>query len=252
MERSVGEVFCKRVAAAVLLAGMLATGSVAAADTETPYGAYLAGRHAQERHDYAAAAAWFEDALKSDPESPELITRTFLMEASEGRFDRARSLAEKELKLDPTDAVAQLILMADRIKTGDKIGALARAQALPTDGLHRYLGPLARAWTQMAMGDLAGADAALRQLDKFNGFAPLQYYQLGLLYDFAGYPDTAEEHFSKTLDASGQINWRLTDAIANFYGRHGRADKADALYQRFIRENAGSELAEWASARKPG
>jgi tetratricopeptide (TPR) repeat protein len=252
MERLVDDIFRKRAVAGLLLASVLAMGSAAAAATETPFGAYLAGRHAQETRDYTAAALWFEDALKSDPESPELITRTFLMEASEGRFDRARSLAEKELKLDPTDAVAQLILMADRIKTGDKIGALARAQALPTDGVHRYLGPLARAWTQMAMGDLTGADAALRQLDKFNGFAPLQYYQLGLLYDFAGYPDTAEDYFSKTLDASGQINWRLTDAIANFYERHGRADKADALYQRFIRENAGSELAEWASARKPG
>jgi len=252
MERLVDDIFRKRAVAGLLLASVLAMGSAAAAATETPFGAYLAGRHAQETRDYTAAALWFEDALKSDPESPELITRTFLMEASEGRFDRARSLAEKELKLDPTDAVAQLILMADRIKTGDKIGALARAQALPTDGLHRYLGPLARAWTQMAMGDLAGADAALRQLDKFNGFAPLQYYQLGLLYDFAGYPDTAEDYFSKTLDASGQINWRLTDAIASFYERHGRADKADALYQRFVRENAGSELAEWASARKPG
>ena len=244
MERSVGDVFCKRAAAAVLLAGILATGSAAAADTQTPFGAYLAGRHAQERRDYAAAAAWFEDALKSDPESPELITRTFLMEASEGRFERARALAEKELRLDPTDAVAQLILLIDRVEAGDEAGALARAETLPADGLHRFLGPLARAWTRMGMGNLAGADAALRQLEKFNGLAPLEFYQLGLLYDFAGYPDTAEDNFRKTLDVTGQLNWRLTDAIGNFYERHGRADKAAALYQRFTRENAGSELAE--------
>ena len=99
--------------------------------TETPFGAYLAGRHAEETRDYAAAASWFEDALKTDPRSPELISRTFLMEADEGHFDRARSLAERELNLDPTDAVAELILMIDRIKAGDKAGALARAEALP-------------------------------------------------------------------------------------------------------------------------
>jgi tetratricopeptide (TPR) repeat protein len=252
MERSVDDIFPNRALGGLLLAGVLTIASAAAAGTETPFGAYLAGRHAQETRDYTAAALWFEDALKADPESPELINRTFLMEASEGRFDRARALAEKELKLDPTDAVAELILMVDRIKTGDEKGALVRAEALPAEGVHRFVGPLARAWTQMAMGELAGADAALRQLDKFNGFAPLQNYQLGLLYDFAGHPDTAEDYFSKTIDASGQINWRLTDAIANFYERHGRADKADALYQRFIRENAGSELAEWVSARQPG
>jgi tetratricopeptide (TPR) repeat protein len=251
VEHSVTDILRNSAGASLLLAGFLAIGSAAAADTETPFGAYLAARHAQERRDYAAAAAWFEDALKSDPESPELITRTFLMEASEGRFDRARVLAEKELRLDPTDAVAQLILLIDRAKAGDKAGALARAETLPADGLHRFLGPLARAWTRMGMGDLAGADAALRQLERFNGLAPLEFYQLGLLYDFAGDPDTAEDNFRKTLDASGQLNWRLTDAIANFYERHGRADKAVALYQRFIRENAGSELAESLLARKP-
>ena len=64
-------------------------GGTAAADSETPFGAYLAGRHAQEKRDYPAAAKWFEDALKSDPDSPELITRTFLMETSEGHFDQA-------------------------------------------------------------------------------------------------------------------------------------------------------------------
>jgi tetratricopeptide (TPR) repeat protein len=101
------------------------------------------------------------------------------------------------------------------------------------------------------VGDIIGADAALRQLDKFNGFAPLEYYQLGLLYDFAGQPDTAEENFKKTLEVTGQLNWRLTDAIANFYQRHGRADMADALYHRFIKDNSGSELAESVLAQKP-
>src|SRR5271168_2608202 len=237
--------------AGFLLACAVATPSEAALSMENPFGAYLAGRHAQETRDYAAAASWYEDALKTDPGSPELISRTFLMEASEGRFDRARSLAEQELTLDSTDAVAELVLLIDRVKAGDKAGALARAEALPGDGVHRFLGPLARGWTRMAVGDLAGADAALRELDKFNGFAPLEFYQLGLLYDFAGQPDKAEENFKKTLEATGQLNWRLTDAMANFYERHGRADEADALYQRFIKENAGSELAESVLARKP-
>jgi len=251
MNEKVLDIFRLGGLAGLLLAFVFAVPSEAAPSVETTSGTYLAGRHAQETRDYAAAASWFEDALKTDPESPELISRTFLMEASEGRFDRARSLAVQELKLDSTDAVAELVLLIDRVNAGDKAGALARAEALPSEGVHRFLGPLALAWTRMAVGDLAGADAALRQLDKFNGFAPLEYYQLGLLYDFAGQPDKAEENFKKTLDATGQLNWRLTDAMANFYERHGRADEADALYQRFIKDNAGSELAESVLARKP-
>jgi tetratricopeptide (TPR) repeat protein len=244
--------------AGLVFAGLL-TGASAAAPSgdkselaaETPFGAYLAARHAQHGRDYQAAASWFEDALRADPASPELITRTFLMQASIGRFDRARTLAESELKLDSTDAVAQLVLMINQVQAGDKPAALMRAEALPRDGVHRFVGPLARAWTRMAVGEVAAADEALQEFDKFNGFAPLKYYQLGLIYDFAGQADLAEENFKKTLEASGQLNWRLTDAMANFYERHGRNDEAQALYQRFINENAGSELAESVLASKP-
>ena len=43
----------------------------------------------------------------------------------------------------------------------------------------------------------------------------------------------AEENYEKALAGSEQLNWRLTDAMANFYERHGRDDEAQALYQRF-------------------
>ena len=155
------------------------------------------------------------------------------------------------LDLDGSDAVADLVLLLDRVEAGDNAAALARAEALPDDGLHRYAGPLVLAWTQMAVGNLAGADAALQGLDKFDGFAPLKYFQLGLLYDFAGQPDKAEQYYLKTLDVTGQLNWRLTDAMANFYLRHGRPDQALAIYKRFVAENSGSELAESVMANKP-
>jgi len=226
-------------------------GKLPAIAAETPFGAYLAGRHAQEEGDYRTAALWYEEALKADPRSPELISRTFDMEAQSGRFDKALPLAQKVLDLDGSDAVADLVLLLDRVEAGDNAAALARAEALPDDGLHRYAGPLVLAWTQMAVGNLAGADAALQGLDKFDGFAPLKYFQLGLLYDFAGQPDKAEQYYLKTLDVTGQLNWRLTDAMANFYLRHGRPDQALAIYKRFVAENSGSELAESVMANKP-
>ena len=244
-----------------LIAGALTATATAAAATAggdvpgsaaaSPYGAYLAGRHAQEEGSYRAAARWYEEALRADPQSAEVISRTFLMEADDGHFNEAVPLAEQALKLDSSDAVADLVLLVDSAKAGDKAAALARAEALPDDGLHRYVGPLARAWTRMGMGNLPGAEAALHDLDKFDGFAPLEYFQLAMIYDFAGNGAKAEEYYKKTLDATGQLNWRLTDAMANFYERHGRNDEAQAVYQRFVKENAGSELAETVQDYKP-
>jgi tetratricopeptide (TPR) repeat protein len=215
------------------------------------YGTYLAGRHAEQLRDYPAAIAWFDKAITADPNSPELISRTFLMAVGAGDFDRARVLADEELKLDPSDALAELVLIIDRLKAGDAGGAVKQAAALPQDGVHRFVAPLALAWTHMAAGDLPGADTALQQLDKFNGFQPLKNFQLGLLYDFAGQADKAEGYYEKTLGDNQQLNWRLTDAIANFYERHGKADKAKALYQKFIEQNIGSEIAQTVLATRP-
>jgi tetratricopeptide (TPR) repeat protein len=249
------------LAGAAVLAMLLGfgVGPAAAAAPDAPpatapdplFGQYLAGHHAQQVRDFMVAVGWYEKALAGDPEAPELISRSFLMEVCTGHFDRARALAEKELKLDPGDAVAELVFVVDRLKAGDAAGALMRASALPTDGVHRFIGPFALAWTRMATGDLAGADAALQGLDKFNGFQPLKVFQLGLLYDFAGKADKAQGYFDQALKANDQLNWRLTDAIANFDERHGRGDQAKELYQRFMRQNTGSDLAVSVAAAKP-
>jgi len=246
------------VVSAVLPAGAATTSPAhedqpsATADAHL-FGTYLAGKHAEQVRDYPAAAAWFDKAVLLDPNAPELISRDFLMAVGAGEFDHAKVLAPQELKVDSSDALAQLVLVVDRLKAGDAAGAIKNALSLPQDGLHRLLAPLVLAWTKMAAGDLIGADAAMQQLDKFNGFRPLKDFQLALLYDFAGHPDRAEDLYKQTLDASGQLNWRLTDAIANFYQRHGKESDAKALYQKFIDQNVGSEIAQSVlAARAPG
>jgi tetratricopeptide (TPR) repeat protein len=214
-------------------------------------GYYLAGKTAQSERDFLSAVKWYEKALALDADSPELISRAFLMQISVGDFDRARALAPRALKLDPSDAMPQLVLLVTKLKAGDKAGALKAATALPQDGLHRFVAPLALAWTRIANDDLAGADTALQGLDKFNGFAPLKEFQLGLLYDYAGQAAKAEDHYNKALAAAGTLNWRLTDAVGNFDERNGHADEAKRLYDRFIKENSGSELAESVLAARP-
>ena len=244
--------------AALILAGLGTAPAVMAAPPDKPaagpehlFGEYLAGRHAQQRRDFSGAAKSFEKAIAADPDSPEVISRSFLMEVSVGHFDRALALAPKELKLDPGDAIAQMVLLIDRLKAGDNAAALKYAAALPSDGVHRFIGPFALAWTRMAAGDLSGADTALQGLDKFNGFKALKVFQLALLYDFAKQSDKAQQFYEKALAGSEQLNWRLTDAVANFDQRHGRAEKAKALYQKFIQQNAGSELAASVLAARP-
>ena len=229
--------------AASPVAAKPAAGKTPPAAKQDLYGDYLAGRAAQHRRDFTGAADYYEKALAVDPDSPELISRTFLTQVMLGNFDRARALARKQLKLDPSDAVAHLVVVLDRLKSNDAAGAAKAAASLPSDGVHRFVAPFALGWTRMAAKDLAGADTALQGLDKFNGFEPLKVFQLGLLYDFAGKPDKARQYYQKALGANEQLNWRLTNAIANFDERQGRGEQAQALYDRFIRQNSSSDLA---------
>ena len=243
------------VAAAMAVAPSFAATQQAAPSTadagEHLFGIYLAGKHAEQLRDYPAAAAWFAKAATIDPDAPELISRDFLMAVGAGDFDHAKTLAPQELKLDASDALAELVLVVDRLKAGDSAGAIKQAQALPQDGIHRFIVPVAQAWAKMAAGDLAGADAALQQYDKFNGFAPLKNFQLGLLYDFAADADKAGDYYRKSLADTEQLNWRLTDAIGNFYERHGKEADAKALYKKFTDQNVGSEIAQSVLAARP-
>ncbi len=223
-----------------------------AADAEEHlFGIYLAGKHAEQVRDYPAAAAWFDKAATIDPGAPELISRDFLMAVGAGDFDRAKTVAPQELQIDSSDVLAEMVLIIDRLKAGDGAGAVEHAQALSQDGIHRFIVPAAQAWAKMAAGDLPGADAALQQYDQYNGFEPLKNFQLGLLYDYAGNAAKAEEYYNKALDATTQLNWRLTDAIANFYERHGKEAAAKALYKEFTGQNAGSEIARSVLAARP-
>ncbi len=242
---------CLGAAPALAAAPAAARQEVPSAVPDHLFGEYLSGRQAQQTRDFTVAAARYEKANAADPDAPELISRTFLMEVCVGHFERARALAPKELKLDPGDAIAELVLVVEALKAGDTAAALKHAAALPSDGLHRFIGPFALAWTRKAAGDLAGADSALQGLDKFNGFEPLKVFQLALLYDYAGKADKAQQYYDKALGDSEQLNWRLTEAVANFDERHGRDAEAKALYQRFIQQNSASDLALSVAAARP-
>ncbi|MBV8777857.1 MAG: tetratricopeptide repeat protein [Alphaproteobacteria bacterium] len=240
------------------LAAALAAGIAAAAAQAAPtpagepappalnhlMGEYLAGHHAQQVRDFPAAAGWYEKAIALDPQAPELINRTFLTEDAAGHFDRARPLAAEALTLDPSDAIARLVVIVEKLRAGDAAGALKDANALPTQGVHRFTAPFALAWARMAAGDLTGADTALQGLDKFNGFAPLKAYQLGLLYDLAGNANKAQQYYDKAIAGNGALNWRLTEVIGSFLERHGQPDQAQQLYRRFMQQGSSSELAQ--------
>ena len=240
------------VALAVLAIAALPQAAGAIPSPSEPlYGAYLAGVHAEATHDYGAADRWLTEAWRADPSARELVARAFIAALADGRFAEAQTLALHEIALTPGDAVARLVLLITEMKAGNAAAALSSAEALPQEGIHRFVRPLALAWTRVATGDFDGAEKALNALDAFEDFAPLTYFQAGLIADVAGHTQKAEANFEKALKATKKINWRLTDVIGNFYLRQGLSAKAHSLYRRFRKENAYSDFAQSLFAHPP-
>lgn len=97
-------------------------GKVREAEPLTPgpegIGKYLAARQAQRESDTRAAAKYFEQALKGQPDDPDLMRRAFFYMTAEGRVDEAVPLARRVLELQPGSGVAPLVLAVSAMADG--------------------------------------------------------------------------------------------------------------------------------------
>jgi tetratricopeptide (TPR) repeat protein len=218
-------------------------------DITNPLGSYLAGRHAQHEHQYGAAAEYFGRALTQDPNDVDLVNKTFLFDSSEGRIAEAMRLAERINQLDPAAPLPNLVLAVARLKVGDYAGAESRIEALPSDGIHRFVTPLIAAWTKLGEGQPEAAAAALARLRDVQGFAPLVDFHAGLMADYGGHVAEAEAAYQQVMQSSTRSNWRTVDTLGGLYERSGRSEQARALYQRFVGENTDSDMVVVALAR---
>jgi tetratricopeptide (TPR) repeat protein len=244
--------------AALLSAGLLAACAApadraVAAQDEAPrpnvFGAYLAGRHAQQIRDYGAAAEFFSRALRENPNDLDLITRTFRLELSEGNWPQVEALAPRVIEDDPRDPLANLFLSVAAVKRGDFAAADRDAGALPEEGLHRLATPLIQAWIKLGAGHYEKAAAALAPMGEVRGLGTLRDLHWAAIADLAGDAKTAAEKYDAVLKGSARLSWRAVDLVGNFYERSGRGEDARALYRRFAAENPNSDQADAALAR---
>ena len=156
-----------------------------------PAGAYLAGRHAQQQHDYAAAADFFGQTLREDPDDFDLMNRTFRLELTEGEWDKVRALAPKIIEREPHDPLAGLYLSLEAVKRGDFAAADREATDLPEEGLHRLATPLVQAWIKLGLGRYEDVAKELAPMGEVRGFGTLRDLHWAAIADLAGDTKTA-------------------------------------------------------------
>jgi tetratricopeptide (TPR) repeat protein len=212
-------------------------------------GNYLAGRHAQSRRDFDAAAGFLGKALKDDPENLTLMRQAYRLKLANGDIASGTDLAKRVLKVEPNAALANLGLIAEDVKANRFADAYKRASGLPTQGLNTFLGPLTKAWTLAGQNKTDEAIAALSPLKTLTGFSVLYDLHVGLISDVAGRTAAAVESLQSAEGSSGESALRIVEVLGSLYERLGRRDEAAALYRKYITENPDTVVLEPALAR---
>jgi tetratricopeptide (TPR) repeat protein len=230
------------------LVQLAATSDSVLARDASPYGDFLAARHAERSHDYARAAALFARSLAYSPDNPALMRQTLHQMLAAGRLDDAATIARRYLKHEPGSVIAGLLLAVMDIHAGRVPAAAKRLALIPARGLGGYFVPLTMAWTQMALADSDAALKALAPLAKLRGGRPFHDYHAALILDFAGDADKARVYYDK-LGTDGFASYvRIVELAGDFYRRQGDVEAAQKAYDRFLVRRPGSPMIKAARA----
>ena len=222
-------------------AGSPATTPIQAAVPAEPpgvFGAFLSGRFAQSETDTRAAADRLLDALRRDPEAPELVGRAFVAAVLDGRPEAAR-LARRL----PDNQVAQLLLIGAEVQAGRYERAEQLVRALPRQGPAAILSPITLAWVQQGRGQTDQAIATLRPLADAGRLRSIHALHLALIADLAGRNRDAERYARMALAESSETSVRLLQLTGGILARNGQPEEAMRLM-----EGLGRGLTDFALA----
>ena len=233
--------FARYVAGAVLVA--FVAGVPAARATAQPpspqdligltaSGSYLAARHAGQQRDAAAAAAFYQAALKRDPKNSELLDRAFLALVVEGNIEEAVKFAERVAQADKNDRVARLVLGVHALKIKHYATARRELTQSVRGPITDLTATLLAAWSQAGAGDAKNGVAAIDRLTGPDWYAIFKDLHAGMILDLSGNQKEAGKRFEQAykLDPSAL---RVVQAYGSWLSRNRSPKEALAVFETF-------------------
>ncbi len=223
----------------VLALALMAAG---AASAESLSGDYLAARQASFAGDFKAAARYYGEAVKHDPENADLLERAALANIGLGDFVRAEALSERLTALGQSSQIGQLA----------EIAVLAHEENYPellkrVDD-DRSAGPLIdgllKAWAELGRGDVSAAMASFDAVAEERGLAGFAAYHKAMALASVGDFEGAEAIFGDPAGSAMQMTRSAVLARVEILSQIDRQDDAVAL----IDEAFGTQLDPGISA----
>jgi tetratricopeptide (TPR) repeat protein len=199
------------------------------------FGAYLAAENAALNSDSAAAAGYYLETLKNDPDNILLQQKAYAALIGSARYEEARPVAEALTKEKSATNLPQFFLVLYDIRDGKYTDAQKALADIPDIGFQSLLNPLVRAWILAGQGKTDDAVLALDKLDQTPLFRPFRRNHRALLYAYGNKKTEAELAFKESLNAEGKGSLRTILAYGRFLNIIGRTYEAKALYQEYAK-----------------
>ncbi|WP_235918955.1 tetratricopeptide repeat protein [Aureimonas psammosilenae] len=200
--------------------------------SQTLSGAYLAAKAAQLGGDLRAATAYYEDALRIDPNSQVLQQDAMFAFLADGKFERGVALAAK-LRDDPeAGKVARIALGIQDIRDGKWSEATGEFDLVDPSDLDALLLGHLSAWADQGAGRTNEALDRVGELKKASWYPVFNNYQAGLVASLAGRQDSAKRLLAKVVDDRGSAQTSpdafmgAAEALARIEARAGRKKEA--------------------------
>ncbi len=207
-------------------------------NTRSLAGSYLAGRFARSSHDTGKAANFYRNALRQDPDSGVLLERTFLMEASEGNWERAVDLAQQVVKQQPRHRMARLLLGLDAFKSRSYKRSLKHFKAAGSGPIGELTSVITQAWVEHARGNTIRALSSLtlrRQADWARFY--LRYHR-ALIADLADRRSDAKRAYESVFQQDSRT-LRTALAYARSSAQAGDYRRAKSILRTHMRQSSG-------------
>lgn len=228
-------IFRVKVLPALATAAALLAAAPEAGATDGLSGPYLAAIGADMQNDYAAAASWYARALARDPGNVGIMQNAAVARVASGDVAGAKPLAEALETAAPDSPVANLVSLADALKSGDFAAAGAIADKGGPDA-NPLLAGLLKGWIAVGREDFDGAKAAFDAMNQNDALAAYGQYHKALALALAGDFVSAEALFEGGQNGPLHLGRAAIAAHAQTLAQIDRTEDAIAVIDGALEE----------------
>ena len=201
-------------------------------------GAYLAGGAALRDFNFGAAAFYYENALRFDPENLDLKRELMIAYINNGDFDAALPLAEELKDVLEIERISRLALGINALRNEQYSLVQPLLILSQPNDIENLITGIVTAWAHFGAGNTETALTTIDALEGPDWYSLFQFYHAALIADAAGRNEQAGKFYDLALNnasggsASPLTYLRMIEAYAGYSVRNGDLLEAKEIIER--------------------